>query len=108
MEEQKTTYYLNIESGEVLNEPAEPEGHFRLLATSEEIGHLREALDKNYNADMKTFGKAHVPFADAHEENREYDNTMKEVYSFIYKLGDREARDHVLGMGILDESELDR
>ncbi|WP_210364633.1 hydrolase [Bacillus sp. REN3] len=110
MEEQKRKYYLNIESGEVLDEPAEPEGHFTLYATGEEIKHLRESLAENYQADLKTFGRAHIPFKEYHKdkENVEYDNTMKEIYAMIYELGDQEAKNHVLSMGILDESKLNR
>ena len=104
MEEQKRRYYFNIESGEVLEEPAEAEGHlFTLFATGEEIQHFREVLTENYNADTKTFGKAHLLLDDADKENSEYDNSMKEVYAMIYELGDVEAKKHVLSMGILDE-----
>lgn len=108
MDEQKATYYFSMESGEVLEQPVEPEGYITLFATSEEIAHLREALNKIYDADMKTFGKAHAPFADAHEENREYDHTLEEVYAHVYKLGDQDAKNHILSMGILDESQLNR
>lgn len=108
MEEQKQTYYFNIESGEVLDQPAEPEGHFRLIATGEEIKDFREFLVENYKADWATFGNAHIPFKDADRENAEYDMTMKEIYAMIYKLGDAEAKNHVKNMRILDEQQLNR
>jgi hypothetical protein len=108
MDEQKQTYYFNIESGEVLDQPAEPEGHFTLFATGEEIKHFREFLVENYKADWETFGNAHIPFKDADQENAEYDMTMKEIYAMVYKLGDAEAKNHVKNMGILDEQHLNR
>lgn len=108
MEGKKNTYYLNLESGEVLEEPVEPEGHFTLHATNEEILRLREYLDENHNDDWQAFGKAHLLLDDAEMENRKYDHAMKEVYKMIYQLGDQEARNHVQNMGILDESRLDR
>ena len=110
MEEQKQTYYFNIESGEVLDQPAEPEGHFTLFATGEEIKHFREFLNANYNADLKTFGRAHTPFKEYHKdkEDDEYDVTMKNIYALIYELGDAEAKNHVRNMGILDEQQLKR
>lgn len=106
MEEQKQTYYFNIESGEVLDTPAEPEGHFRLIATGEEIKHFREYLVENYKADWETFGNAHLPFNEPDKEHAEYDVAMKEIYAMIYKLGDAEAKNHVRSMGILDEQHL--
>lgn len=108
MEEQKQTYYFNIESGEVLDQPAEPEGHFTLIATGEEIKDFREYLVENYKADWETFGVAHVPFREADPENTKYDVTMKEIYAMIYKLGDAEAKNHVKNMRILDEQQLNR
>ncbi|RSD29324.1 hydrolase [Mesobacillus subterraneus] len=107
MEEQKQTYYFNIESGEVLDRPAEQEGHFTLLATGEEIKDLREYLTENYKADWATFENSHLrPFTDPDREHAEYDFAMKEIYAMVYKLGDAEARNHVKTMGIFTEEEL--
>ena len=109
MEEQKQRYYFNIESGEVLDTPAEPEGNFTLIATGEEIKDLREYLGENYKADWKTYGNSHLhPYKDADRENAEYDNTLKGIYAMVYRLGDAEAKNHVRNMGILTEEELNR
>jgi hypothetical protein len=108
MEEQKQTYYFNIESGEVLDKPAEPEGHFTLFATGEEIKDFREYLRENYKADWATFGNAHLPFNEPDREHAEYDNAMKGIYAMVYKLGDAEAKNHVKNMGILTEDEFNR
>lgn len=108
MEEQKQTYYFNIESGEVLDQPVEQQGNFTLYATGEEIKHLREYLVENYKADWETFGAAHAPFKHGDRENAEYDMTMKEIYAMVYELGDAEAKNHVRSMGILDEQQLNK
>ncbi|WP_079508012.1 hypothetical protein [Mesobacillus jeotgali] len=110
MEEQKQRYYFNIESGEVLDTPAEQEGHlFTLFATGEEIKDLREYLELNYKADWATYGNSHLhPFKDPDREHAQYDNALKEIYAMVYRLGDGEARDHVRGMGLLTEEELNR
>ncbi|CAM3655129.1 hydrolase [Mesobacillus zeae] len=110
MEEQKRKYYVNIENGEVLEGPAELNGYFQIYATGEEVKHHREFLNENYKADLETFGRAHVPFKEYHDDkaDADYDNTINEVYALIYELGDEEARQHIAGMGILDESRLDR
>ncbi len=107
MEETKQKYYFNIESGEVLDKPAEQEGHFTLIATGEEIKDLREYLDENYKADWATYGNSHLhPYEDPDREHAEYDHTMKEIYAMVYRLGDAEAKNHVRNMGILSEEEL--
>jgi hypothetical protein len=108
MEETKQKYYFNIESGEVLDTAAEPEGHlFTLIATGEEIKDLREYLEINYKADWATYGNSHLhPFKDPDREHAEYDFAMKEIYAMVYKLGDAEARNHVKSMGIFTEEEL--
>lgn len=107
MEETKQKYYFNIESGEVLDRPAEQEGHFTLIATGEEIKDLREYLEENYQADWATYGNSHLqPFKYPDRENADYDFAMKEIYAMVYKLGDDEARNHVKSMGIFTEEEL--
>jgi hypothetical protein len=109
MEETKQKYYFNIESGEVLDRPAEQEGHFTLFATGEEIKDLREYLTENYKADWATYGNSHLhPFKDPEREHAEYDNALKGIYAMVYKLGDAEAKNHVRNMGILTEEELNR
>ncbi len=108
MEEQKQKYYFNIESGEVLDIPADQEGHFfTLIATGEEIKDMREYLEANYKADWATYGNSHLhPFSDPDREHAEYDMALKEIYAMVYRLGDAEAKNHVRSMGILSEEEL--
>ncbi|WLR53914.1 hydrolase [Mesobacillus subterraneus] len=108
MEETKQKYYFNIESGEVLDTPAEPEVHlFTLIATGEEIKDLREYLMENYKADLATLANSNFrPFTEPDREHAEYDFAMKEIYAMVYKLGDAEARNHVKSMGIFSEDEL--
>ncbi|PLR97678.1 hydrolase [Bacillus sp. T33-2] len=106
MHDEKRTYYVSIESGEVLEEPAELQGYFKINATGEEVKHLREFMNENYKADLQTFVRSHIPFKEYHKDKEDvkYDKTMDEVYALIYELGDQEARDHIRNMGILDES----
>lgn len=108
MEEQKQKYYFNIESGEVLDKPADPDGHFfTLFATGGEMEELRAYLEENYQADWAAYGESHLhPFQNQEREHAEFDKALKEIYSRIYKLGDAEAQNHVRNMGILSEEEL--
>ncbi|SFA71099.1 MULTISPECIES: DUF3970 family protein [unclassified Bacillus (in: firmicutes)] len=104
MDTTKKTYYVNMVNGEVIPEPAGTETHFRVNGTDEEIEDLMQMFSENYQADLETFGRAHIPYKEYHKdkENDHYDATMVKIYQQIYNLGDAEARAHIKEMGILD------
>ncbi|WP_071459104.1 hypothetical protein [Bacillus massilinigeriensis] len=108
MEEQRRPYFVSIASGEVLEQPAEDTGYFRITATGEEVKQLREFLGENDKADWETFARAHVPFKEYHDNkaDADYDRTIDEVYHLIYQLGDDKAKKHIESMGILDSNRL--
>ncbi|MCS0790730.1 hydrolase [Cytobacillus pseudoceanisediminis] len=104
MDQTKKTYYIDIENAQIYTEPVEAaEWQFKIFATDEELAQLNEYINENYDADLKTFARAHVPFLEYHKEskNDEYDASMEGIYKMIYDLGDDEARRHIEGMGIL-------
>ncbi|PLR76843.1 hydrolase [Bacillus sp. V3-13] len=105
MDLNKKTYYVNIENGELLQNATEPEAewNFKIYATDEEAARLRELFSENYNADLKTYARAHVPYLEYHRasQNEEYDSTIEQAYAMIYELGDEKAKRHIEGMGIL-------
>ncbi|GLB59459.1 hydrolase [Cytobacillus sp. NCCP-133] len=104
MEQIKKTYYIDIENTQVYSEPVEDaDWQFKIFATDEELAQLNHCINENYDSDLKTFTRAHVPFLEYHKEskNDEYDETMAGIYRLIYDLGDEEARRHIEGMGIL-------
>jgi hypothetical protein len=95
-----------MESSEILPVQAgkEAEGHFQIQATDKEIRQLKEFFHENYQADWKTYGRAHVPFLEYHHDpqNDEYDNKMRQIYRMLYQLGNEEAKNHIDKMGILN------
>ena len=105
MEDLKRNFYVSIASGEILEEPVEQEGQFKISATDKEVALLRSFLKENYTADIQTYLRSHVPYREYHKNtgNAKYDDTMKEVYALIYELGDKEARQHIASMGFLGE-----
>ncbi|PLR71923.1 hydrolase [Bacillus sp. UMB0728] len=111
MMEEKKDYYIDIENGQI--HPGKAEGEdwqFRVFADDEEIHQLAKYLNINYDADLKTFVRSHIPFLEYHKDpqNDEYDATIEQAYALIYQLGDEEARAHVKSMGILSGEELNR
>lgn len=103
MEGNKKTYYITLASGEISQSATDSPWNFRIEANDEEIIALREYFDQNYSTDWQNFFRAHVPYIQYHydRENDAYDETTKKLYEMIYELGDKEARKHIEGMGIL-------
>jgi hypothetical protein len=108
-EQQKKTYYVSMESGEISQVKTASPWDFQIEATDDEIIQLREYFDQNYSTDLQAFFRAHVPYVQYHydRENDAYDRTLMEIYKLIYKLGNEEAKAHIRSLGIIPEEELD-
>lgn len=110
MPAQKKTYYIEVGSGEISQSSTDSPWNFKIEATDEEIIELREYFDQNYSTEWQNFFRAHVPYVQYHydRENDSYDQTLIEIYRIIYKLGDEVAKQHIAGMGILDQSQMEK
>jgi hypothetical protein len=104
----KNTYYVDIKSGEIMQNPIEKGGHFTVIATDEEFAKLKALFEQNHNAELKTFVRAQTPYKEYHKdkEDKLYDQTMINIYRYMYELGDEETKAHIEGMGILGGNEL--
>lgn len=105
--ESKQTYFVDISSGDILQDPnqnASP--NFRIFATPTEVNELKMLFNDNYDDDMSTMRRAQVPFRQYHNspEDDQYDQSMRNIYSKIYLLGDEEARLHITKIGILEHT----
>jgi hypothetical protein len=103
MADQKNTYYIDVGSGEISRNATSSTWSYKIEATDDEITKLRELFDQNYSNEWGTFWRAHAPYVQYHHdrENDSYDNTIQQVYSMIYQLGDEEAKTHIQSMSIL-------
>ncbi|WP_409298810.1 hydrolase [Peribacillus sp. SCS-26] len=104
METLKNTYYVDISNGEILEQPIDGSPNFRIQADEEELAELKMWFTENYNDDMKTFARSHVPYVEPSKDsqNDKYESSLQKIYSMIYKLGDDEARSFIKQQGILD------
>ncbi|WP_201716960.1 hydrolase [Rossellomorea arthrocnemi] len=105
--ESKQTYFVDISNGDILQDPnqnASPS--FRIFATPTEVNELKMLFNDNYDDDMSTMRRAQIPFRQYHNspEDDRYDQSMKNIYSKIYTLGDEEARRHITKIGILEHT----
>jgi hypothetical protein len=99
------TYFIDISSGDIVPHAEEAKSvSYQIQATPEEVNHLKTLLEKNYNDEMSTFTRAHIPFREYHKdpENAQYDHSMKEVYEMIFKLGTEETRKNIKEIGVLN------
>jgi hypothetical protein len=106
MENGKRSYYVDLQSGDILEKPLEEKSpKFRISATDREYIELKRLFDRSYSADFSTFIRAQIPFREYHKdpENARYDDTMKKIYGELYKLGDNETRKYIENLGILTD-----
>ena len=105
MEQDKRVYYVDLNSGDVLENPIESSPSFRIKANYEELNQLKKCFNELYSADLETFERAHIPYLEYHHdpENHHYDASLKKIYAAIYELGDEEAKRSIEQIGILDE-----
>ncbi len=104
MEQQKHDYYIEVATGEISRSSTDSPWNFKISATDEEITKLREVFDSNHSTDWQNFYRAHVPYVQYHfdKENDAYDENLVQIYKMIHELGDKDAKEHIEGMGILD------
>lgn len=102
---EKNNYYINIGTREIsLNHDANNDD-FIVSATEDEILELREIFDQMYNADIRSFFRAHIPAQPYHQDqsNDDYDVGMITAFRKIYELGDEQTKSHITQMGVLEE-----
>ncbi len=99
----KKRYYVEVSSGEILEDQGASSYHFEIDADEEDIYELSELFDLTDKDSRLSLYRAHVPAMSYHEDknNDDYDNHMKEIYSLIHKLGNKKTRDHIESMRIL-------
>ncbi|WP_053367468.1 hypothetical protein [Bacillus sp. FJAT-27245] len=106
MGQDKKTYYIAVESGEISRDETSSTWSFKIKATDEEITELRSLFNENYANEWKNFIRAHIPFREYHhdKENNAIDEKLKQIYQAIHDLGDEQAKNHIEEMGILSEN----
>lgn len=104
----KQTYYVNVGSREIAQEPYGNKASFTIEATKEEIRLLRAKMDAMQEADFTSFWRAHVPFVPYHKDSSTatYDTEMAEAFQMIHDLGGEETKADLASMGVLNKRDL--
>jgi hypothetical protein len=100
----KLRYYVSVSAGIVGTEPALTD-QLTVLATDEERNHLIALLERERKALESTYVRAPIPYksADHDSATNRYNDSMIEIYRFIYRIGTIETKRHIEYMDILRE-----
>lgn len=105
MNEQKHSYYINIQSQEIFRGPFDGEWDFKIEATESQVAVIERLFDRNDITDWESYFRSHIPFLEYHHQpqNMEYDRRLVLIYTILFYLGDANSRAHIRDMGILNE-----
>ncbi|WP_010274733.1 hypothetical protein [Paenibacillus senegalensis] len=100
----KSTYYVTVAQGELLQDPTALNYDFVIEADEDEFDKLQELFEDTAEAEQRTAGTSLIPYLrDAAEDNEFYDSQLMEIYRMLHQLGTPETRKHIESMGILSD-----
>jgi hypothetical protein len=100
----KQRYFVSVSASMVGTEPSIMD-QLTILATEEERNHLIAMLNQEQKNNEKTYLRAHIPYKSADHDiaTERYNDSMVEIYRYIYKIGTLETKRHIEYMSILEE-----
>jgi rubrerythrin len=102
----KKTYYVTVQSGEIMADPTAFNYDFVINANEEEYEQLRQLFEDTADAEQATYGHSFPLSLSTYynEENTIYDNSLRDIYIKLHELGSPETRKHIETMHILDSN----
>ncbi|MEW9698612.1 hypothetical protein [Paenibacillus sp. SI8] len=100
----KKTYYINVGTGEVLEDKEALNYEFEIMANEEEIDQLQELFEETDNTSQSSYESSYLPWRVYYnnESNQDYDYYLTEVYRALHRLGTEETKRHIESMHILE------
>ncbi|TYP73889.1 hypothetical protein BCM02_106168 [Paenibacillus methanolicus] len=105
---ERKTYYVSVQAGSVLEDPAVAAFELEIRANEEELDQLEELFDDlatEDEAEVVHFHKHPFGSADTDHLSDGVDSILVEIYKLLYDLGTPETRVHIAKMGLFDVSE---
>ncbi|NEW08651.1 hypothetical protein GK047_21890 [Paenibacillus sp. SYP-B3998] len=101
---EKKPYFINVGTGEVLEDKKALNFEFEILASEEDIDKLQELLEETDNSSQGSYASSWLPWKVyySNEANQEYDYYLTEVYRTLHQLGTEETKRHIESMHILE------
>lgn len=99
----KKTYYVNVGTGEVLEDSTALNYEFEISATDEEFDQLQELFEETDNTSQVSYATSWLPWKAyySNETDQEMDYYLTEVYRTLHRLGNEQTRRHIENMNIL-------
>ena len=101
---EKRTYYINVGTGEVLEDSTALDYEFEISATEDDIAKLQELFEETDNSSQGSYGTSWLPWKVyySNEANQEYDYYLTEVYRTLHRLGSEQTKRHIETMNVLE------
>lgn len=99
----KKTYYVNVGTGEVLEDSSALNYEFVISATDEEFDQLMELFEETDNTSQGSYATSWLPWKVyySNETNQDYDYYLTEIYRTLHRLGNDQTKQHIESMDIL-------
>src|SRR5690348_13743467 len=98
---EKRKFYVSVQAGTILENQGDSAYEFVIEATSENIDKLQQLFEKKMEDDQAMSFRSITPGLPYHlDDNNDYDDTLKDIYSMISKLGTKETSDHIARMDL--------
>lgn len=100
----KQRYFVSVSASMVGTEPSLTD-QLTILATEDERNYLLRLLNQEQKNIEKTYLRAHIPYktADHDKATNQFNDSMIEIYRYIYQVGTIETKRHIEYMDILHE-----
>lgn len=102
----KKTYYVTVQSGEILDDPTAFSYDFVIYANEQELDQLQELFENTQEAEQLTYARTWIPspIDQFDEENSNYDESLREIYEMLHALGSTETKQHIETMHVLNHN----
>jgi NhaP-type Na+/H+ and K+/H+ antiporter len=99
----KKTYYVTVQTGEILDDPTAFSYDFVIYANEQELHQLQELFENTQDAEHMTYWRTWIPSPvnQYDEENAIYDENLREIYKKLHTLGSTETKQHIETMNVL-------
>jgi rubrerythrin len=100
----KKSYFVRVAAGEIMDDPTAFDYEFEIKADSDDIDKLQELFEDTAEAETHNAHASVIPYASKidEEENRLYDDNLKQIYRMLHTLGTPETRKHIETMHIFN------
>lgn len=102
----KQRYYVSVSANTIDPEPHDTSSdRLTVMADEKEVAELKRLFEKERHATERTHRRAFIPYksADHDPATADYNDSMIDLYQYLYRIGSLETRRHIESMNLLQE-----